>query len=49
VTDPGYVPFIAIGVDGIITDVPDQLRTIMAAHGFELPKAYRLPRGGGHH
>jgi glycerophosphoryl diester phosphodiesterase len=36
---------IDIGVDGIITDLPDRLRTIMAEHGFTLPKAYRPPRG----
>jgi glycerophosphoryl diester phosphodiesterase len=30
-----------IGVDGIITDLPDQLRTIMADRGLKLPKAYR--------
>jgi glycerophosphoryl diester phosphodiesterase len=29
------------GVDGIITDYPDQLRMIAADHGFKLPKAYR--------
>jgi glycerophosphoryl diester phosphodiesterase len=29
------------GVDGIITDYPDQLRKIAADHGFKLPKAYR--------
>ena len=42
IDDPTTIEsLIAIGVDGIITDVPDQLRTIMAAHGFKLPKAYR--------
>jgi glycerophosphoryl diester phosphodiesterase len=29
------------GVDGIITDYPDRLRTVMAANGFTLPRAYR--------
>lgn len=49
IDDPATIEsLIAIGVDGIITDVPDQLRTIMAAHGFKLPKAYRPPRGGHH-
>jgi glycerophosphoryl diester phosphodiesterase len=33
-----------IGVDGIITDLPDQLRTIMAERGYALPRAYRPPR-----
>jgi glycerophosphoryl diester phosphodiesterase len=32
-----------IGVDGIITDVPDLLRTIMAERGHRLPRAYRPP------
>jgi glycerophosphoryl diester phosphodiesterase len=33
-----------IGVDGIITDRPDLVRTIMAEHGHRLPRAYRPPR-----
>jgi glycerophosphoryl diester phosphodiesterase len=32
-----------IGVDGIITDRPDLLRTIMAERGLRLPRAYRPP------
>ncbi|MGP3969058.1 glycerophosphodiester phosphodiesterase [Streptomyces sp. 6N223] len=28
------------GVDGIITDYPDRLRTVMAERGFRLPRAY---------
>jgi glycerophosphoryl diester phosphodiesterase len=32
-----------IGVDGIITDRPDLLRTIMAERGYRLPRAYRPP------
>ncbi|MGW8888397.1 glycerophosphodiester phosphodiesterase [Streptomyces sp. NPDC055749] len=32
------------GVDGIITDYPDRLRTVMTERGFKLPKAYRAPR-----
>jgi glycerophosphoryl diester phosphodiesterase len=28
------------GVDGLITDYPDRLRTVLAARGFRLPKAY---------
>ena len=31
---------IDIGVDGLITDYPDQLRDLMADNGFTLPKAY---------
>jgi glycerophosphoryl diester phosphodiesterase len=29
-----------LGVDGIITDYPDRLRTVMAERGMRLPKAY---------
>jgi glycerophosphoryl diester phosphodiesterase len=32
------------GVDGIITDYPDRLRTVMAERGWKLPKPYRAPR-----
>ncbi|GAA2944970.1 glycerophosphodiester phosphodiesterase family protein [Streptomyces enissocaesilis] len=35
------------GVDGMITDYPDRLRTVMSDHGFKLPKAYRAPSGSG--
>ncbi|WP_460517555.1 glycerophosphodiester phosphodiesterase [Flindersiella endophytica] len=31
------------GVDGIITDYPDRLRTVMADRGFKLPRGYRPP------
>lgn len=34
---------IEAGVDGIITDYPDRLRTVMAAHGMPLPRAYPDP------
>jgi glycerophosphoryl diester phosphodiesterase len=30
------------GVDGIITDYPDRLRTVMAERGFQLPRAYHV-------
>ena len=30
---------IAMGVDGLITDYPDRLRKVLAAHGIELPAA----------
>ena len=33
-----------LGVDGIITDYPDRLRTIMAARGLQLPKPERTHR-----
>ena len=32
------------GVDGIITDYPDRLRTLMAERGLELPEPVREPR-----
>jgi glycerophosphoryl diester phosphodiesterase len=31
------------GVDGIISDYPDRLRTVAADNGFRLPKAYDAP------
>lgn len=31
------------GVDGIITDYPDRLRTLMAERGLALPRAFRSP------
>ncbi|MFC4010345.1 glycerophosphodiester phosphodiesterase family protein [Nonomuraea purpurea] len=42
--EPTLNKLIDDGVDGIITDYPDRLRTIMAERGFKLPKQYR-PRG----
>lgn len=33
------------GVDGLITDYPDRLRQVMAAHGLRLPRAYPPPCG----
>ncbi|MGW4205160.1 glycerophosphodiester phosphodiesterase [Streptomyces sp. NPDC004726] len=45
VNDPATMhKLIDDGVDGIITDYPDRLRTVMAERGFKLPKAYRAPR-----
>ena len=32
------------GVDGLITDYPDRLRTLMADRGLRLPRAYQPPR-----
>jgi glycerophosphoryl diester phosphodiesterase len=32
------------GVDGIITDYPDRLRTLVREYGFKLPKSYAPPR-----
>jgi glycerophosphoryl diester phosphodiesterase len=31
-----------LGVDGIITDYPTRLRTVMDERGLKLPKAYEL-------
>ena len=31
------------GVDGIISDYPDRLRTVAAANGYKLPKSYDAP------
>ncbi|MBW8483174.1 glycerophosphodiester phosphodiesterase [Actinomadura sp. PM05-2] len=31
------------GVDGLITDYPDRLRTVLAARGYALPRPYRAP------
>jgi glycerophosphoryl diester phosphodiesterase len=35
------------GVDGLITDYPDLLRSVMAERGMRLPRPYRAPRGSG--
>jgi glycerophosphoryl diester phosphodiesterase len=41
VNDPATMnKLIDDGVDGIITDYPDRLRTVMAERGFKLPRAY---------
>ena len=41
VDDPATMQyFIDLGVDGIITDYPDRLRTVMAENGMKLPRAY---------
>jgi glycerophosphoryl diester phosphodiesterase len=45
IDDPATIEsLIDAGVDGIITDYPDRLRTIVAARGFKLPRAYSEPR-----
>ncbi|MDP9795291.1 glycerophosphoryl diester phosphodiesterase [Catenuloplanes nepalensis] len=31
------------GIDGLITDYPDRLRTLLASRGHQLPRAYRSP------
>jgi glycerophosphoryl diester phosphodiesterase len=40
--EPTINKLIDDGVDGLITDYPDRLRTVLAERGFALPKAYRL-------
>jgi glycerophosphoryl diester phosphodiesterase len=41
IDDPATMDyFIDLGVDGMITDYPDRLRTVMAQNGLRLPKAY---------
>jgi glycerophosphoryl diester phosphodiesterase len=45
VDDPATMhSLIDAGVDGIITDYPDRLRTVMAERGFESPRPVRPPR-----
>ena len=40
---PTMAKLIDDGVDGIITDYPDRLRTVLAQRGFALPRAYASP------
>ncbi len=45
VDDPATMhSLIDAGVDGLITDYPDRLRTVMAQREFKLPKPVRAPR-----
>ncbi|GAA2485820.1 glycerophosphodiester phosphodiesterase family protein [Winogradskya humida] len=44
VDDPAVMAdLIRLGVDGLITDYPDRLRTVLAGAGFALPRAYPSP------
>ncbi len=44
VNDPAVMrDLIALGVDGLITDYPDRLRTVLAQLGRRLPRAYASP------
>ncbi|WP_433005819.1 glycerophosphodiester phosphodiesterase family protein [Kribbella sp. CA-294648] len=44
VNDPATMQsLIGKGVDGIITDYPDRLRTVARSNGFRLPTAYEAP------
>jgi len=38
--EPSMNKLISDGVDGLITDYPDRLRSVLAERGFRLPKAY---------
>lgn len=42
--EPTMNKLIDDGVDGLITDYPDRLRTVLDDHGYELPSAYATPR-----
>ncbi|MET8139643.1 glycerophosphodiester phosphodiesterase family protein [Sphaerisporangium sp. NPDC005288] len=42
--EPTMNKLIDDGVDGLITDYPDRLRTVLDARGFKLPKRYSGPR-----
>lgn len=45
IDDPATMAsLIDAGVDGIITNYPDRLRTLLADRGYRLPRAYREPR-----
>ncbi|WP_127934300.1 glycerophosphodiester phosphodiesterase family protein [Nonomuraea polychroma] len=43
--EPTMNKLIDDGVDGIITDYPDRLRTVMAERGFKLPRPHKLHKG----
>ena len=45
VDDPATMAsLIDIGVDGLITNYPDRLRTVVASRGLKLPKPSREPK-----
>lgn len=44
VDDPDTMRYlIDLGVDGLITNYPDRLRSVLAEYGFRLPRSYRAP------
>ncbi|MBA2633757.1 MAG: glycerophosphodiester phosphodiesterase [Chloroflexi bacterium] len=46
IDDPATMEsLIDAGVDGIITNYPDRLRTILAERGYKLPRSYQEPKG----
>jgi glycerophosphoryl diester phosphodiesterase len=50
VDDPATMGhFVDLGVDGLITDYPDRLRTVLAERGEALPTAYPVPRSSREH
>jgi glycerophosphoryl diester phosphodiesterase len=45
IDDPATMAsLIDAGVDGLITDYPDRLRTLLADRGYKLPRSYDEPR-----
>ncbi|WP_163103254.1 glycerophosphodiester phosphodiesterase family protein [Peribacillus alkalitolerans] len=42
--EPTMHKLVEDGVDGIITDYPDRLRTVMEQHDLKLPKIYTAPK-----
>ena len=42
--EPTMNKLIDDGVDGLITDYPDRLRTVLAERGYALPRAYAAPQ-----
>ena len=45
IDDPATMEsLIDAGVDGLITNYPDRLRTILAERGYKLPRTYEAPR-----
>ena len=46
IDDPATMEsLIDAGVDGLITNYPDRLRTILGDRGYKLPRTYEAPRG----
>jgi glycerophosphoryl diester phosphodiesterase len=44
VDDPATMQWLmGLGVDGLISDYPDRVRTVAASNGYKLPRAYKAP------